>query len=387
MIQNIIDLIYSLIKKKESTINNWFEESFKNFKPPFYSSIDLRNSGYKIAPVDANLFPAGYNNLSEKSQIFASELMRKYLLKYKKVLILPENHTRNTKYIANLVALKNIFELAGIETYVHHEDVDLSFSAFKKDDNLLITEAGFTPDLIIINNDMTKGIPDILENVTQDIIPSPLLGWYNRNKSRYFEIYKKVVSEFCSEFELDEWLISAYTTGCKNIDFATNQGLEAVAAAIDDMIIKIKDKFEIYNIKEQPYVLIKADKGTYGMGIMTVTSAEDILRINKKNRNKMNKIKEGVKVNSVVVQEGIPTFDRFHESVAEPLIYYIGNYPACYLFRYNSNKDKYSNLNSSGCGFIDISSIIEEKTLLVWNLVSKLAVLAAAKELHLLSQA
>ncbi|WP_339046662.1 glutamate--cysteine ligase [Candidatus Mesenet endosymbiont of Agriotes lineatus] len=378
--QNIINLISSLIKRKESDINNWFEESFKNFKPPFYSSVDLRNSGYKIAPVDVNLFPAGYNNLNKESQTLASELVQKYLLKYKKVLILPENHTRNTNYIANLAALKNIFELAGIEAYVHHKNLDSAFLALKKDDNLLITEAGFMPDLIVINNDMTGGIPEALENIKQDIIPSPLLGWHNRNKSRYFEIYKNVILEFCSEFELDEWLISAYTTGCKNIDFATNQGLEAVAAAVDDMITKIKDKFQVYNIKEQPYVLIKADKGTYGMGIMTVTSAEDILQINKKNRNKMNKIKDGVKVNSVIVQEGVPTLDRFHGGAAEPLIYYVGGCPVCYLFRYNNNKDKYSNLNSLGCNFIDVSSITEKKTLLVWSLISKLAVLAAAKE-------
>lgn len=384
--QNIIDLIYSLIKKKESSIDDWFEKSFKNFKPPFYSSIDLRNSGYKVAPVDVNLFPAGYNNFSKKSQVFASKLVQKYLLKYKKALILPENHTRNVNYITNLVTLKNIFELAGVETYVHHKGVDLAFSALKKDNNLLITEVGFIPDLIVINNDMTSGIPDILEDIKQDIIPSPLLGWHNRSKSRYFEIYKNIISEFCSEFELDEWLISAYTTGCMNIDFATNQGLEAIAAAADDTITKIKDKFKIYNIKEQPYVLIKADKGTYGMGIMTAISAEDILRINKKNRNKMNKIKDGIKVNSVIIQEGIPTIDYFHKNAAEPLIYYIGNDPVSHILRYNDSKDKYSNLNSLGCNFIDVSSTIEKKTLLAWNLVSRLAVLAAAKESHLLNQ-
>ena len=31
--------------------------------PPFYSSVDLRNAGFKLAPVDTNLFPGGFNNL------------------------------------------------------------------------------------------------------------------------------------------------------------------------------------------------------------------------------------------------------------------------------------------------------------------------------------
>jgi hypothetical protein len=31
--------------------------------PPFYGSVDLRNAGFKLAPVDMNLFPGGFNNL------------------------------------------------------------------------------------------------------------------------------------------------------------------------------------------------------------------------------------------------------------------------------------------------------------------------------------
>ena len=27
-------------------------------------SVDLRNSGFKLAPVDTNLFPGGFNNLN-----------------------------------------------------------------------------------------------------------------------------------------------------------------------------------------------------------------------------------------------------------------------------------------------------------------------------------
>ena len=34
--------------------------------PAFYGSVDLRNAGYKLAPVDMNLFPGGFNNLSEE---------------------------------------------------------------------------------------------------------------------------------------------------------------------------------------------------------------------------------------------------------------------------------------------------------------------------------
>ncbi len=41
----------------------------------------------------------------------------------------------------------------------------------------------------------------------------------------------------------------------------------------------------------------------------------------------MKKIKEGIAINSVIIQEGVPTIDIFKSSSAEPLIYYIGDTP------------------------------------------------------------
>ncbi len=117
------------------------------------------------------------------------------------------------------------------------------------------------------------------------------------------------------------------------------------------------------------------------MGIITATSGEEILNLNKKKRHKMKKIKEGIAINSVIIQEGVPTIDVFKSSSAEPLIYYIGNTPTCYLYRCNSRKDVYSSLNSIDCEFYDVSKIVEEKPLALWNIISKLAVLALAVEI------
>ena len=46
-----------------SAIESWFRQQFRETPAPFYASVDLRNAGYKLAPVDTNLFPAGFNNL------------------------------------------------------------------------------------------------------------------------------------------------------------------------------------------------------------------------------------------------------------------------------------------------------------------------------------
>ncbi|NBS94489.1 MAG: glutamate--cysteine ligase, partial [Betaproteobacteria bacterium] len=45
-------------------IEAWFRAQWSDHTPPFYGSVDLRNAGYKLAPVDMNLFPAGFNNLN-----------------------------------------------------------------------------------------------------------------------------------------------------------------------------------------------------------------------------------------------------------------------------------------------------------------------------------
>jgi len=40
-------------------IERWFRSRFAEHPMPFYSLVDLRNSGFNLAPVDTNLFPGG----------------------------------------------------------------------------------------------------------------------------------------------------------------------------------------------------------------------------------------------------------------------------------------------------------------------------------------
>ena len=47
-------------------IERWFRMEWQEHTPPFYSSVDIRNAGFKMAPVDTNLFPGGFNNLAEE---------------------------------------------------------------------------------------------------------------------------------------------------------------------------------------------------------------------------------------------------------------------------------------------------------------------------------
>ena len=107
----------TLILQKQAEIEAWFRSQWKRHKPPFYGSVDIRNSGYKMASIDMNLFPGGFNNLNTQfsplAAAAATDAVERYCETAKSVLIVPENHTRNTFYLENVYALSNILQQAG----------------------------------------------------------------------------------------------------------------------------------------------------------------------------------------------------------------------------------------------------------------------------------
>jgi len=91
------------ILNSQAKIEYWFRQQWKETPAPFYCSVDLRNAGFKLAPVDTNLFPAGFNNLSPNMLPYATNALQasidRVCPKADSLLIIPENHTRNAFYI------------------------------------------------------------------------------------------------------------------------------------------------------------------------------------------------------------------------------------------------------------------------------------------------
>src|SRR5579872_4007407 len=87
---------------EEAGIEAWFEAAFSKTPPPPYCSVDLRNSGFKLAPVDTNLFSAGFNNIHPDMMPAAIAAAKKsaniYVNQCSSIVIIPENHTRNIFY-------------------------------------------------------------------------------------------------------------------------------------------------------------------------------------------------------------------------------------------------------------------------------------------------
>jgi glutamate--cysteine ligase len=59
------------------------------------------------------------------------------------------------------------------------------------------------------------------------------------------------------------------------------------ATHVDALLTKVRRKYKEYGINEKPFVVVKADNGTYGMGIMTVRDVKDLDALNRKTKNKM----------------------------------------------------------------------------------------------------
>jgi len=397
----IITQLTETLRAQEQEVADWFHAAFTATPPSFYSSVDIRHAGYKIAPVDTNLFPAGFNHLSEPSQKRAVQLIEAFMQKLshpvKKVMIIPENHTRNLGYLDNLQALLSLLQRAGYEVRIgslqaeEGEAIHLQDSSgqslvqqpLEKDGNTLKTDCDFVPDVIIINNDMTSGSPAILKGITQTIIPAIGQGWYRRKKSIHFDAYRDVSYEFAQAFQLDPWLLRAEFHKCGLIDFKERKGIECVALGVEKILRVVRERYAQYNVKVDPYVFIKADSGTYGMGIMTAKSGEDVYEMNKKSRNKMDVIKEGVHTSEVIIQEGVPTIDVIDGGIAEPMLYLIDGTPMGGAYRINEERDTYTNLNARGMRFQPMCANDSEECmsrLSPLGLVAKLATLAASRE-------
>ncbi len=384
----ILPLLSSLLHTHQAEIEAWFAEQYRRTYPLFYTSVDIRYSGHKIAPVDTNIFPAGFNLLSPDAREHASAAMRRYFSRHfpraLKLLLIPEDHTRNTYYLENVATLKTLLDAAGMAV----ESASFASGELRREGDTLRTASGFTPDVVLMNNDLSSGVPKLLPGLAQPVIPPPGLGWHRRRKTAHFDTYNELARKFGQAFGLDPWLISTLFSHCGQINFREQLGLECVAQNVERCLQQIRKKYEEYGITDTPYVFIKADRGTYGMGIMTVRSPEEVLEINKKNRHKMDVIKEGVTNSEVIIQEGVPTIDVVHGKVAEPLMYLVGGEVVGCTWRINENRDAFSNLNAPGMTFDNACSTdgdapaTEEPLCPVRGLIAQLSTLAAAQECY-----
>ncbi|MGH6624835.1 MAG: glutamate--cysteine ligase [Burkholderiaceae bacterium] len=398
-------------------IERWFRLQWQDHTPPFYGSVDLRNAGFKLAPVDMNLFPGGFNNLSDEmlpcAVQAAQSAIERLCPEARNVLLIPERHTRNTYYLSNVARLVRILRQSGLEVRIGSLADDLSEATsielpagesltieplVRQRDRLGVD--GFDPCAIVLNNDLSAGIPPILRGLDSQVLVPPLqAGWAVRRKSNHFAAYDTVADEFARLIGIDPWLINPFFGRCGEVNFHEREGEECLASNVDFVLEKMREKFREHGIDEQPYVVVKADAGTYGMGVMTVKDATEVRGLNRKQRNKMSVVKEGLAVHEVIIQEGVPTVEVVNGAVAEPVVYMIDRYVVGGFYRVHTERARDENLNAPGMHFVPLAfagscnlpdcgarnaSAMDSapNRFYAYGVVARLALLAAAVELE-----
>jgi glutamate--cysteine ligase len=395
-------------------IERWFRLEWMEHTPPFYTSVDVRNAGFKLAPVDTDLFPGGFNNLTPEMLPLAVQAamaaIEKICPEAKNLLLIPEKHSRNGFYLMNVKRLMEIFHQAGLNVRLGTLDEsikaptplalpdgsELTIEPLKRHRGRLGLK-NFDPCTILLNNDLAGGTPKVLEHLYEQYLLPPLhAGWGLRRKSNHFRSYEEVAKKFAKLLGMDPWLINPLFGQCGQVDVAASTGLDCVQTNVDALLTKVRRKYKEYGINEKPFVVVKSDNGTGGVGLMTVRDPKELAELGRRTRDKAGASKEGPEVTEVIIQEGVPTFERVNDAVAEPVVYMIDRYVVGGFYRIHAERGVDENLSAPGASFVPLAfaqngqlprpgdkpGASAPNRFYMYGVIGRLAMLAASYELE-----
>jgi len=347
-------------------IERWFRLEWMEHTPPFYCSVDLRNAGFKLAPVDTDLFPGGFNNLTPEMLPLAVQAamaaIEKICPEAKNLLLIPEAHTRNTFYLASVQRLMAVFTQAGLNVRLGSLDPSLKqpLKLALADGGELVLEPllrtrgrlglkNFDPCTILLNTELAQGVPKALQNLHEQYLLPPLhAGWTLRRKSHHLRSYEEVAKKFAKLLGMDPWLITPMHAFCGDVDISERSGLDGLRTHVEALLVKIKRKYKEYGINERPFVVVKPDAGSSGKGILTVRELRDLDTLEPARDAEPQ-------VGAMIVQEGVPTYERMNDAVAEPVVYMIDRYVVGGFYRVHAERGIDENLSAPGSSYVPLA--------------------------------
>ena len=396
-------------------IERWFRLEWMEHTPPFYSSVDIRNAGFKLAPVDTNLFPGDWNHLTAEMLPLAVQsamaAIEKICPEAKNLLVISENHAADASYLSNLAQLRNIFHTAGLNVRIGSVSPAIKEPTkitLPDGDSLTLEPVvrskrrlglkNFDPCTILLNNDLSAGAPGILEELHEQYVLPPLhAGWSVRRKSKHFQSYEEVSKRFGKLLGIDPWLINPMFNKCGEVNFDDGAGMDCLTTNVDALLSKIRKKYKEYGINEKPFVVVKADNGSHGQRIMTVRDTRDLDALNSRNGKKSPWVRKGgEEVSDLIIQEGVLTNERMDGAVAEPVVYMMDRYVVGGFYRIHAERGVDENLNAPGARYVPLGfaestrlPLAGEKTtasspnrFYMYGVIGRLAMLAASYELE-----
>ncbi len=385
-----------VLESKRQEITEWMAKKRQEVPIPIYGSVDIRDCGWKVAVVDANHFPAGFNNVSKDDEEVLSNLLHDHIIRKiptcKWVHLYPESHTRNPGYVENVSTIKRLIEKAGFRCTVGspelegHGSLDGITGPLLLDQVLItndeISIKGEKPDLVMLNNDLTEGMVDGLS--ASDVSPPPHMGWQRRRKSEHYQHLQQYIEEICEIIEVDPWhlLTDWFVSEDKCLEKESCRRM--LASEVDEFLARIAAKYDALGIDREPVAFIKNDRGTYGLGIMAVTSGDQLLTLSNRKFKKLMYSKGGVDVENFLIQEGVPTTMKTSDGASvEPVVYLVDGEAASWFYRINNKKGEMENLNSPSARFSSFSEVGDSfgTHARTWHaLVAELSMLAMGAE-------
>ena len=400
----------------ESTpvIERWFRLEWMEHTPPFYSAVDIRNAGFKLAPVDTNLFPSGWNHLTPEMMPLAVQAamaaIEKICPEARNLLLVPEN-TQDSFYLSNLVQLQRIFHQAGLHVRLgslsnqikEPTTIDLPGGESITLEPLVRTQRRlmlkhFDPCTILLNNDLSAGVPGILEDLHEQFLLPPLhAGWATRRKHQHFKAYEEVAKRFGKLLDMDPWLINPMFNQCGEVNFNQAAGLDCLRTNVDALLNKIRRKYKEYGITDKPFVVIKADNAIDTLHrVLTVRDVKDLDQLSDQAKADMTGRDSEQPVSEVIIQEGVLTNERINAAVAEPVVYMMDRYVVGGFYRVHAQRRQDENLTAPGSSFVPLA--FEQSTqwpqpgakpgasvpnrFYMYGVIGRLAMLAASYEME-----
>jgi len=375
--------------------------------------VDVRNAGFKLAPVDTNLYPGGWNHLTPEMLPLAVQAamaaIEKICPEAKNLLLVPENR-RDVSYLSNLAQLQRLFYMAGLNVRLGSLSNDI------KDPTTIELPGGdkvtleplirskrrlglknFDPCTILLNNDLRAGVPGILEDLHEQYLLPPLhAGWATRRKSQHFKAYEEVSKRFGKLLGMDPWLINPLYNQCGEVDFAQGTGLECLRSNVDALLTKVRRKYKEYGINEKPFVVVKADDSHPGFGLLSVRDVKDLDALVAKTQKAMAAAGGAAVAPDVIIQEGVLTHERINDAVAEPVVYMMDRYVVGGFYRVHAERGEEESLSAPGARFVPLafekSAIMPQpgqkpgasapNRFYMYGVIGRLAMLAASYELE-----
>ena len=388
-------------------IERWFRLEWMEHTPPFYSSVDLRNAGFKLAPVDTNLYPTGFNNLTPAMLPLAVQAamaaIEKICPEAKNFVVVPDD-SRDTFYLMHLERMVQIFAMAGVNVRLGSMD-----AALKAPEQVALPDGGsltieplirtkrrlglkdFDPCTILLNNELAAGPPPLVRGLHEQYLLPPLHAAASaRSKNTHLQNYEEVAKKFAKLLGMDPWLINPMHALVGELDLATPEGLNMLQGHVEAMLTKVRRKYKEYGINERPFVVVKADRGRGGMGVASVRDPRDLAALLAKAGPEL------VAAGAFIVQEGVPTYERMNSAVAEPVVCMIDRYVVGGYYRVHAERGIDESLCAPGSSYVPLAFAESHQLprpgakpgasapnrFYMYGVIGRLAMLAASYELE-----